>query len=102
VSNQNEKGAVLWSSERGQSLALSGPFAFLQMDTNTYPPRGMNLTALEASALAHALLEGAAELEKRLPSRCACGEPIESDEHECVTCYAHGVRARRGLLHILD
>lgn len=98
---RDDGGAVLWSAERGQSLRISGPFAFLQLDTRMSPPRGMNLTALEACALAHALLEAAAELGRRFPSRCACGEPIDVGEHECVTCYARGVRSRRALFHIV-
>jgi hypothetical protein len=46
-----------------------------------------SITAIEARRLGQALLDAAKVIEKILPERCHCGEPVAVAGDECKTCW---------------
>jgi hypothetical protein len=79
-----------------------GPYLELQFGESQGVPVALDLSAVDARALAAALLQGVEIAEAELPGRCACGEPVKLEQAGCLPCELKAHRTRRPMLRALN
>jgi|GEM_PF-3120701 len=114
TNHQNNSGhhGTMWRDRYEHSLSLSQlpdddqgsaiPSMFLTVLRRDDIPQGMTIRVDDARSLADALTRAAAAIESSAPTRCACGEPIEPYENECLQCELEHVRARRAQMRSIQ